>query len=221
MRPPVRRPEESRAFTDGLLRALRDAGFTPSAWARFLADSTNRSLQEARSRPIAAAEVTALHLGLFSIRPHPATVATWLLSITHLGLMGPAGRGLAAADALTLARANLPALARGRRSEWTAVAALVSDVADGWLARRSGGQSAFGAYADSIADVGFWTWFTWRHEPSHRLRAAAAAVWLAAPITLTCAYFWLGRTVDYPRPRAARYTSAALQILIAVRALRR
>jgi len=37
---------------------------------------------------------------------------------------------------------------------------------------------------------------------------------------IAIAYFARGRTIDYPRPMAARYLSAALQVMLAVRTLR-
>lgn len=88
-------------------------------------------------------------------------VVSWALAITHLGLLGPR-RSLGAANLVTVARANLPALATGR---WTSVVMVTGDMLDGRLARRRGEVTVFGCYADSIADAACWTWFAARHEP--------------------------------------------------------
>jgi hypothetical protein len=90
------------------------------------------------------------------------------LAATHLGQRRSPG----AANAITLARANLPALAGGR---WTGPAVLAVDLLDGQLARRRGEVTVFGSCSDTIADAVFWTWFAARHEPSMMLRTAAAA----------------------------------------------
>jgi CDP-alcohol phosphatidyltransferase len=76
-------------------------------------------------------------------------------AVTHLGLLGQR-RSLGAANAVTLARGCLPALADGR---WTGGAALAADFLDGQLARRRGEATVFGSYADTIADAAFWNWF--------------------------------------------------------------
>ncbi len=137
--------------------------------------------------------------------------ASWATAITHLGLLGPRRRSIGPANALSLLRANLPA---GR---WSPVLAIASDVADGWLARRTT-PTAFGAYADGLADVVFWTRQAWAREPSGLLRAAAAAAWLLPLPAIGAAYFLSGRTVDYPRPVLVRRLSAGVQALLAARA---
>jgi phosphatidylglycerophosphate synthase len=212
-RPAIDRPPESRAFVDQALDQLRRSRWTPGAWAAFLRRCGARSAEQARLHPRAALEVTALHLALLPLgcsllRP----AASWAMAITHVGLLGPGERSIGPATALTLLRANLPP---GR---WSPVVAIATDVADGFLARRTT-STAFGAYADGLADVAFWTGQVWAREPSRALRVAATAAWLL-PLSVTgAAYFASGRTIDYPRPFLVRRMMAGLQCLLAARAL--
>lgn len=119
---------------------------------------------------------------------------------------------------VTLLRANLPAL--GGSARWLPVLALATDLLDGRLARRLGVQTAFGTYADSLADAAFWLWFALRHEPSRALRIAALAAWAAPVVVITVASVVGGRLLDAPRPVLLR-PAAALQALIGARALPR
>lgn len=82
--------------------------------------------------------------------------------LTHLGMVeGPAGEprpSLGIPNVLTLARAGaLPALAflTAEPAAWLAVllAALVSDVLDGAIARQQGTQTRLGVYLDPSIDV--------------------------------------------------------------------
>jgi phosphatidylglycerophosphate synthase len=141
--------------------------------------------------------------------------SSWLMTVTHLGLLGPAS-SLGAATTVTLIRANLPAL--GMATPWLAVAAVASDRADGILARRAG-PTQFGHYADSLADSAFWAWFAYRHEPDPRVLAAAALAWVAPVAAIVALSFRRGRMVDMPRPAGLR-PAAAMQAVLAVRAVR-
>ncbi len=212
-RPAIARPPESRAFVDQALADLRSSRWRPQAWRTFLWRCTVRSVQQARRRPRAALEVTILHLALLPLARRSAwrLAASWALAITHLGLLGPEAHSIGPANALSLLRANLPT----RR--WAPAVAVASDAADGWLARRTK-PTAFGAYADPLADVAFWGRHAWAGERSPVLKAAAAALWLVPVPAIAGAYFAAGRTVDYPRPLLARLLSACLQLLLAVRA---
>ena len=174
-----------------------------------------RSFEQVRNRPAAAVDVTAVHL--FVSRPGSRrwAFASWLLCITHLGLLGER-QTLGWPNRLTLLRALLPSLAPASR--WTPLVALVTDFADGRLARM-GVETAFGAFADPIADGAFWSWFALRWEPS-RLRWVPLSLFAASVAGITATYFSLGRTIDYRRPLAVRYASAAAQILLTLRWLR-
>jgi hypothetical protein len=211
--------DDSRARTDALLAELRAGGWRPAAWGRFVGHAARSSWSAAVARPWAAAEVTALHV-LYLVaarRDGRAWVATsWALSITHLGLLGQR-RTLGCANRLTLTRANVPAFGGGRM---LGAAAIATDLADGWLARRRDQVTAFGAYADSMADAAFWVWFAARHEPSRGLRAAALTAWAVPVIAVTSVSLARGRMADPPRPAMLR-PAAALQAVLAVRALRR
>src|SRR5918995_959018 len=114
-------------------------------------------------------------------------LTSWALSATHLGMLEQ-HRSIGAANAITLLRANLHALVDHR---CTAVAALVTDLADGRVARRRGTVSPFGAAADSLADAAFWLYFAQRHEPPPSFRPPAWLTW-AAPVAAVTAASVLG-----------------------------
>jgi hypothetical protein len=211
-RPAIDRPPESRAFVDQALAELRRSRWTPGAWAAFLGRCGARSAEQARLHPLAALEVTALHLTLLAVgSPRLRLTGSWAMAITHLGLLGSC-RSIGPASALSLLRANLPT------ERWSPLVAIATDVADGWLARRTT-STAFGAYADGLADVAFWTRQVWTREPSRALRAAATAAWLLPLLGVGAAYFGSGRTIDYPRPVLVRRLMAGLQCLLVARAL--
>ncbi|HEX2299925.1 MAG TPA: CDP-alcohol phosphatidyltransferase family protein, partial [Pseudonocardiaceae bacterium] len=154
---------DSRAATNALLTELRQGHWTPPAVARFLGRAAHRSVRQAARRPRALAQLTALHGLLFALaagrRPGRRWVVTsWALSAAHLGLLEQRDR-LTAADALTLIRANLPALPGGA-SPWSGPLAIALDLTDGRLARRHGSASPFGDYADTFADAAYWGWLT-------------------------------------------------------------
>lgn len=214
---------ESRRRGEELLAGLRAGQWRPAAWGRFLGRSAALSWQAAAARPRAAAEVTALHAAVLMLARRSGSTgnqvwaaASWLLAITHLGLLGPRG-SLGPANAVTLARANLPALAGGR---WTGVAALAADVADGRLARGRGEETMFGGYADSVADAAFWTWFAARHEPSRGVRTAAFAAWTAPALAGLALSLARGAVTVPPRHALVR-PSASVAALLVFRALAR
>jgi hypothetical protein len=215
-RAPVSRPPESTRFVDDILSELAAERFAASASVRFLGRSLIRSAAQARIRQAAAAEVTAIHLAA-AARSMRWALVSWLLCITHLGLLGDR-RSLGWPDRLTLLRALLPAVAPDTR--WTAPIALATDFLDGRLA-RGGSGSAFGEFADPIADGIFWSWFGLRWERNPWLRWLPISLFTGSVAGIAAAYFARGRTVDYPRPMAVRYVSSALQILFTVRSLRR
>ncbi|GAA1990320.1 hypothetical protein GCM10009799_15320 [Nocardiopsis rhodophaea] len=210
----------SRRRTDALLNDLREGGWRPRAWAAFAARATASSAREAARRPRAAVEATALHAALlWAARDRcgrARTAASWLLAITHLGMLEGRTR-LSAADALTLLRANLPALSD---SAWTGPAALVTDFLDGRLARGTGTASPFGAYADALADASFWIPYALRHEPDPRWRGALIAAWALPLAGATVAAFARGRMVDVPRIRGLHPATAIEAAIIARRFLR-
>jgi hypothetical protein len=208
----------SRAATDELLAGLRAGRWRPAAWARFVAWSARRSVHQARRHPRALAEVTALHAALALLagrRGRRWTLASWLLAASHLGLLQNR-RSLGLPNAITLLRANLATT--GGPVRWLPVAALASDLIDGRLARRIDSETAFGAHADSLADVAFWTWFVLRHEPNRRVRMAALAAWAAPVVIVTTVSIGRGRMTDAPRPAVLR-PAAVMQALVAARAV--
>lgn len=219
IRPPVERTPATAAFTADVLGQLASGRYTVAAWGRFWGRSWMRSLETAGERPRAAAEVHLLHTLLLATTGDPRTAISWVLVWTHLGLL-PEGRGLGLPNVLSLLRANLPVLAP-RRPRLAALAALASDLADGTIARRTRRETAFGAYADSLADAVFWGWFAWRFEPDRKFRWAAIALWIIPPAAVATLTFASGRLLIIPRLRAVRLASAVLQVALTLRAFRR
>jgi hypothetical protein len=219
MRPVPSEIAESRAATNELLAQLRADRWRPRAWLRFLGRAGLRSLRQARSRPRALAEASALHAALFAGCPGRRrwTFTSWALTVTHLGLLGRR-RTLGPANAITLLRANLPTVV-APSSRWLGAVALGTDLLDGELARGGHAETLFGAHADSLADAAFWLWFTARHERSRLLRAAAIGAWAAPVIAVTTTAVVRGSMIDPPRPRRLR-PACTLQALHAIRALR-
>ncbi|MDQ6899557.1 MAG: CDP-alcohol phosphatidyltransferase family protein [Candidatus Dormibacteraeota bacterium] len=216
-RQPIVRSAATQAFIDSLLSELAAGAYSPAAWLRFVWRSWRRSLEVARRQRRAALEVHLFHLALLPLGTPRWVIGSWLLAWSHVGLLGDQPRSLGVANLLTLLRANLPAL-RGSHSAWLASAALGSDLADGWIARAGSRETAFGAYADAVADLAFWTWYAWRHEPSRLLRGLAWSLWLAPAAAITVGYFVAARSIDAPRPQGIRVTSAAFQVLLVARA---
>ena len=211
----IERSDEGRRFVDEILGELSSRHFVPSAWGDFLGRSLVRSVAQIRMRPAAAIEVTVLHL-LASAGNRSWAFGSWLLCITHMGLLGERST-LGWPNRLTLLRALLPSFAPNSR--WTSLVAMATDLADGRLARR-GEESVYGAFADPIADGAFWSWFALRWEPNRGLRWVPLTVFAASVAGIAAAYFARGRTIDYPRLVAIRYLSAAAQILFTLRAMR-
>lgn len=218
-RAPIEVPASSRAFANEILAELSTSGWSARAWLRFLARSTARSWQQAVRHRAAAGELTAEHALLFVLEPGAWPVTSWLLAVTHLGLLGEGREPLGWPNRLSLLRANLPALVRAP-APWSALVALASDFGDGWLARR-GTPTAFGGYADALGDIAFWTWFVWHHEPRRPIRMLATGLWLGPGLAITVAYFVRGTAVEPPRMVAVRNVSVALQAAVALRALSR
>ncbi|MBJ7602263.1 MAG: CDP-alcohol phosphatidyltransferase family protein [Candidatus Dormibacteraeota bacterium] len=216
-RPPIVRSASTQAFVDSLLGDLAAGAYSPAAWFRFAWRSWRRSLEAARRQRRAALEVHLLHLALLTLGTPRWVIGSWLLAWSHVGLLGDQPRSLGVANLLTLLRANLPAL-RGSHRAWVASAALGSDLADGWIARAGSRETGFGAYADALADLTFWTWFAYRHEPSRLLRGLALSLWLTPAAALIVWYFGAARAIDVPRPQVTRLASAGFQLLLAARA---
>ena len=164
---------EGELWAEELLRELGRSRFKPAAWARFLEDSFARARRNRRERVRAQRQVLALGavgLGAWvglaaSGRPLLATVAAgwWVLVLLmvdwHLGMLerpdGSRLAGLGVANTLTLLRAGaipllpaLPPTALGL----AVLAAGLSDVADGFLARSRAEASRLGAWLDGAVD---------------------------------------------------------------------
>jgi len=213
---PIERPAGSRQWLDAELRDLRRSPAAPDAWGRFIVHSIERSRQQWWLHPRAARDLLIVHLALFALTRKPWVGASLVFCATHLGLLG-VDDGLSPADLVSLLRANLPAVLPASR--WSAAVAALSDGLDGWLARRTRRETAFGAYLDGLADVAFWTWFSTRREPNPALRILGLSFWALPAMGITAAYFVEGRSIDYPRLRLVRQVSAIVQLALALRAL--
>ncbi|MEO6796839.1 MAG: CDP-alcohol phosphatidyltransferase family protein [Candidatus Dormibacter sp.] len=219
-RSPIVRPPGSREFVDDVLAELAADHWSPSSWLRFLWRCAVRSAQQAAAHRRAFLELTLLHFAMMRGRPRPWPLASWLLAVTHLGLLGDARRGALVANHLSLLRGNLPSLSPSA-APWTAGVALVTDWLDGRLARARKEETAFGAYADPLADLVFWSWYVFRNECNPWIRAATVLAWPLPAAVITAAYFALGQSLDYPRPAMTRLLSAAFQCWIGTRAFGR
>ena len=214
-------PGSSRAATERLLGDLRRDGLAPQAWLSFLLAATSRSVEQARSHPTAVVQLLALHL-LFMARA-PArgrlwVTFSWLLTTSHLGLLEER-RTLGWANVITVARANLPAYGT-RLGAWIPVLCVLSDVADGALARRSQATTPFGRHADFLSDTAVWTWFALHHEPSRVVRTVTLASWALPVVVVAGASFARGGMIDWKRSPWWR-PCAAVQAVVCFRALTR
>ncbi len=208
---------DSRAASDELLSTLRAACFTPSAWSRFFARATRRSVRQAILHRRALLETTVLHAGLGALadpRHRTWVVVSWFLTSSHLGMLENRDT-LGAANTLTLIRANLPALEHRLGNAVPAVA-LATDWLDGRISRSTGTETRFGRQADFLADTALWTWFTLRHEPNGWLRTATFAAWGLTVAAVATASFAGGEMRDMPRSRWIR-PAATLQLIIGLR----
>jgi len=210
---------DSRAFTDAALAELRAGGWSPAGWARFVAGVAVRSGEQVVAHPRPAAELSLLH-GVFLVaarrRGRWWITMSWLMAITHLGLLGRR-RSIGWPNAISLTRANL-AVTGEPLGRWLGVVAAASDKLDGTLARRQG-PTMFGFYADSLADAAFWTWLGARRDPSRLVLAASVAAWAAPVAAMVAASITKGELVESPRPALPR-PAAAMQVVLAVRHLR-
>lgn len=213
---PIQRPAASRQWLDAELGELRRSPSAPASWWRFIIQSIERSRQQWRLHPRAARDLLVAHLALFAATRKPWVGASFVFCATHLGLLGDDDR-LGPADLVSLVRANLPAVLPASR--WSVPVAALSDGLDGWLARRTRRETAFGAYLDGLADVAFWTWFSIKREPKPALRILGLTFWTVPAVGITAAYFVTGRTIDYPRLRLVRQFSAVVQVVLALRSL--
>lgn len=212
---------DSRAATNALLAGLRQGGFGPRALGRFVYDATRRSILQARMRPVALAEATAVHAAMAALA-HPRgrtwVFTSWLMTVTHLGMLEERTT-MGVPNLLTIARANLPA-AEHRLGTAVPVLALATDFVDGKLARGTGTVTRFGIQGDYLSDAALWTWFVLKHERSRAWQVATFAAWAVPVVGLTAASFARGGMVDLPRSRWFR-PAAAVEVLIGARVIAR
>lgn len=191
---------DSRAATDALLGVLRRGRFGPRAWWAFTAATSARSAVQAARHRRPLVEAVALHL-LLGLLARPRR-RLWVASsgayvLLHLGML-EGRRSLGVPNALTIVRANLPALVE-RVGPAMVLVALLTDVADGRLSRGTGWQTRFGAQADFLADTAFWTHHVAAPGTPRVLRVASLAAWAVPVAAVTATSVARGRMVDVPR----------------------
>jgi phosphatidylglycerophosphate synthase len=243
--------EPGEAWTRRALEDLREAGYRPGSWARFLTASFVRAREVRAARPELARQTAgwsaaglfaggiARELAAASGVPAPRrgpALAWWattgLMLDWHLGMVeGPDGkvRSLSPADALTLGRlALVPFAAAAAPSVPLFVALLAAaattDVVDGPLARRAG-PTRLGRDLDYTADVAFVMAATTAARRARWLPGPAAtliAVRAATPIvTLAVGYFRNARRPSTEPFGDARWASPLPYASLAASALSR
>jgi len=165
---------EGEVWARRILAELRDAGFRPRAWGRFLDASFERAALVRRSHATAHRQVLVgagagvIVFGAVAALGRPGLAlagVAWHLALAvmvdwHLGMLerrdGSALAGLGRANAITLVRAAvIPALfaldASGLLLGLVVLAAL--DVLDGAVARRRDERTRLGAWLDGSTDT--------------------------------------------------------------------
>lgn len=214
---PVETLEDSRLASNRLLRILAQGHGTPRAITVFVVAAYKRSLEQARLRPWALAEATALHAALWLVaRDRAWVLISWGATITHLGMLEKR-RHLGLANALTLVRANLPAVAADS-ARIVALGALATDFLDGRIARGTDSRTRFGRSADFFADFVVWSWIAVATEPRRGARAVPFIAWGAPIVVSATASIVRGEMRDLPQPRKLRVV-AATEVLLALRVI--
>ena len=212
---------QSRDSSNALLAVLHEGHWRPRAWLRFVALATLRSVHQAKAHPRPLVEATAIHVAMAALSNRRGLIwiaTSWVMAVTHLGMLqGRASIGVP--NALTLVRANLPAIEH-RLGRSVPVLSLLTDFADGKIARATGAVTPFGTQADFLADTAFWTWFIVRHEPSRAVTALTFAAWTVPVIGIAAASITAGRMLDVPRSAWFR-PAAAMEVFIGARAVLR
>jgi cardiolipin synthase len=164
---------EGERWTRELLAELRDGRFSPPAWRRFLRESFARAREQRAAHPSAHRQVVLAGVaglggwGGVAAAGRPmlgAVGAAWWLAVAlmlnwHLGLLEtPEGRRvdrLGLPNLLSLSRAGLLPALPVLPPAWLAtalLAAAVTDVLDGRLARARGAVTRLGLWLDGTVD---------------------------------------------------------------------
>lgn len=170
---PISQATAGELWAEEVLRELRDASFVPAAWARFLGRSFAQARLQRQERRRQHRQTLALGgAGLLlwiavvaSGRPWLGLIgACWwtlvlLMLVWHLGMLerpdGRPLRGLGASNLMTLLRAAVVPLLLAVPPGLLAALLLgagVSDVVDGWYARRADEVSRLGRWLDPAVD---------------------------------------------------------------------
>ena len=226
---------EGELWTQEVLAELKASGFRPQAWVRFIAQSLSFARERRRDRPLEhRATVVLGGLGLAAWVAVAATGRPWLAAAGalwwvlatlmldwHLGMLetqdGRRVDGLGPANMLTFLRAGTPpavfALFATSAGIGLLAAAGLSDVLDGWLARRRGETTRLGRWLDGSVDglvIGA--------AALGSLQTGRAPAWLIALILVRYAAPWiLVATMTFAHaktPDPARLVSGRLPGLV-------
>ncbi|MGH2443710.1 MAG: CDP-alcohol phosphatidyltransferase family protein [Chloroflexota bacterium] len=152
----------------------------------------------------------------------------------HVGMMpsraNPSPTRLTVSNRLTLLRLLLPAAVLGNRAPpgkgvrvAAALAGVLTDVFDGYLARRTSSRTHFGTVADPLADAALWTALatTARGGRTTRVLAWLTALRFGTPIAIALAVtFGRGISFDWRPYRMNQWSSAVIGIMLTVREIR-
>jgi phosphatidylglycerophosphate synthase len=175
---------------------------------------------------------------LASWRVPPISSLVWLLTTAlmadwHLGMIpsprNPAPTRLGLANRISLLRAMLPAAILGvpaqrpRLRAGVGLVALITDLADGLIARRTRTVTHFGVVADPLADAVVWPALAAtarRDAMGHTLARVTLVRYLFPLIVSLFVTFARGRTFDWYPSRLGKWSSALLAVVLAWREFR-
>jgi phosphatidylglycerophosphate synthase len=219
---------EGELWSRELLDRLRAERFTPGAWRRFFGDGLRRARVIRARRPALVAQsrawgrVGAVAAVPFGPRAVASWAAWWAMVDWHLGMVETAEgreRGLAAADALTLARLWAVPIVRRHPEPWLVGAGMATDLLDGLLARRAG-PTRLGRDFDSTADTFFLDaalrGATERHGLDPRLLELERARLLVGTAVTFARYFGASEPAPVQQNRGLAAVLAAAGALLAV-----
>jgi phosphatidylglycerophosphate synthase len=219
---------EGERWSRELLDRLREERFTAAAWGRFLGDAFERARVIRARRPELVRQsrrwgAVGLAAALpFGARPAVSWTLWWAMLDWHLGMVereDGSERGLAPADALTLARLCAVPVVRRHPAVWLVAAGLASDLADGMLARRAG-PTRLGRDFDSTADTLFLDaalrGAVARHGLDARLLALERARLLVGTVVTLRSYFAGSQPAPVQANRGPAAVLAAAGALLAV-----
>lgn len=238
------RSREIAAWTERVLGELARDRSSPHAWGTFMARSFARWRQDAQRLPelrrslrlwLATCVGGTLAIRCAVTRKRPSAQSlVWLCTCAlmadwHLGMIPggdrPMPTSVGRANRLTILRACLPAAiigAGGRRvttlRATVAGLALLTDFADGQLARRCADRTHFGTVADPLVDSLVWPAIALSrpHAEGDSLLRWLVVCRYGPPVPVATALTFIqGRTFDWRPTRLGRWSSAGIGAIVA------